>query len=74
MAAEYYERFHDAINNDLNTPQALAVALELIAEAYRRKDLRAWPTLRALDAVLGLDLVKASRGARSRRDPRTCRN
>ena len=26
-AAEYYERFHDAINNDLNTPQALAVAL-----------------------------------------------
>ncbi len=57
-AAEYYERFHDAINNDLNTPQALAVALELVAEAYRRKDFRAWPTLQALDAVLGLDLQK----------------
>jgi cysteinyl-tRNA synthetase len=57
-AAEYYERFHDAINNDLNTPQALAVALDLVAEAYRRKDLRAWPTLQALDAMLGLDLAK----------------
>lgn len=57
-AAEYYERFHGAINNDLNTPQALAVVRELIAESYRRKDFRAWPTLRALDAVLGLDLEK----------------
>jgi cysteinyl-tRNA synthetase len=57
-AAEYYERFHDAINNDLNTPQAIAVARELIAEAYRRKDFGAWATLRALDAVLGLDLEK----------------
>jgi len=65
-AAEYYERFHDAINNDLNTPQAIAVARELIAEAYRRKDFGAWPTLLALDAVLGLDLEKhreSSRGA-----------
>jgi cysteinyl-tRNA synthetase len=57
-AYEYYERFHDAINNDLNTPQAIAVALELVAEAYRRKDFRAWPTLLALDTVLGLDLRK----------------
>ncbi|MGH7925132.1 MAG: cysteine--tRNA ligase [Candidatus Binatus sp.] len=57
-AAEYYERFHHAINNDLNTPQAIAVALELVAEAYRRKDFRAWPTLRAFDGVLGLELAK----------------
>jgi cysteinyl-tRNA synthetase len=55
-AAEYYERFHDAINNDLNTPQAIAVAMDLIAEAYRRKDFSAWPVLVALDAVLALDL------------------
>ncbi|HYL57645.1 MAG TPA: cysteine--tRNA ligase [Candidatus Acidoferrales bacterium] len=54
--AEYYERFHEAINNDLNLPQAMAVALELVAEAYRRKDFEAWPALRELDAVLGLDL------------------
>ena len=57
-AAEYYGRVHDAINNDLNTPQAIALALELVAEAYRRKDFRAWPTLLALDTVLGLDLQK----------------
>ena len=57
-AADYHERFHDAINNDLNTPQAIAVALELVAEAYRRKDFRAWPTLLTLDTVLGLDLGK----------------
>jgi cysteinyl-tRNA synthetase len=64
-AAEYYERFHEAINNDLNTPQAIAVARELIAEAYRRKDFGAWPTLRALDAVLGLDLEKHRESSRS---------
>ncbi len=67
-AAEYYERFHDAINNDLNTPQALAVALELVAEAYRRKDFRAWPTLQALDAMLGLDLAKHRDGGARRLD------
>jgi cysteinyl-tRNA synthetase len=64
-AAEYYERFHDAINNDLNTPQAIAVALELVAEAYRRKDFRAWPTLRALDTLLALDLRKHREAART---------
>jgi cysteinyl-tRNA synthetase len=64
-AAEYYERFHDAINNDLNTPQAIAAALDLIAEAYRRKDFRAWPTLLALDVVLGLDLAKHRVAAQS---------
>ena len=36
-ASEYRERFNDAINNDLNTSQALAVVLDLIGEAYRRK-------------------------------------
>ncbi len=34
------------------------MARELIAESYRRKDFGAWPTLRALDEVLGLDLEK----------------
>jgi cysteinyl-tRNA synthetase len=68
-AAEYYERFHDAINNDLNTPQAIAVARDLIAEAYRRKDFGAWPTLRALDGVLGLDLEKHRESARTAEVP-----
>jgi cysteinyl-tRNA synthetase len=43
----------------------MAVALELVAEAYRRKDFRAWPMLRALDAVLGLGLEMHRESARS---------
>lgn len=56
-AAAYRERFNDALNNDLNTPQALAVALDVLAEAYRRDDHRIWNTLKDLDTVLGLDLA-----------------
>jgi len=61
---EFAARFMEALNNDLNTPQALAVALELVAEAYRRGDKRIWHTLGRFDSVLGLDFV-AMRGARS---------
>ena len=53
-AREFEERFTDALNNDLNTPQAMAVALELVAEAYRRGDKRIWNTLGNFDTVLGL--------------------
>ena len=53
---EFDGRFIDALNNDLNTPQALAVALELVAEAYRRDDKRIWNILKKFDAVLGLGL------------------
>jgi cysteinyl-tRNA synthetase len=55
-ASEYRERFNDAINNDLNTPQALAVVLDLLGESYRRDDRRIWNTLRALDSVVGLEV------------------
>ena len=55
-AAEFDDRFVETLNNDLNTPQALAVALELVAEAYRRADKRIWNTLKKFDAVLGLGL------------------
>ncbi|MDO8431799.1 MAG: cysteine--tRNA ligase [Candidatus Binatus sp.] len=55
-AETHYERFHDALDNDLNTPQALAVALDLVAESYRRQDFGGWPTLLTFDAVLGLQL------------------
>ncbi len=41
------------------------MALDLIAEAYRRKDFRAWPTLLTLDAVLGLELGKHREAARA---------
>ena len=55
-ANEYRDRFNEAINNDLNTPQALAVVLDLLAESYRRDDHRIWNTIRALDSVVGLDV------------------
>jgi len=54
--SEYPARFHEALNNDLNTPQALAVALELIRESYRRGDRRVWNTVLEFDKVLGLSL------------------
>ncbi len=53
---QFDDRFIEALNNDLNTPQALAVALELVGEAYRRDDKRIWNALKKFDAALGLDL------------------
>ena len=53
---EYEERFRDALNDDLNTPRALAAALDLAAEAYRRKDFSAWATMLTFDKVMGLRL------------------
>jgi cysteinyl-tRNA synthetase len=52
----YLERFHEELNNDLNTPSALAIALEMVNEANRRNDLMALNTLLRLDDVLGLGL------------------
>ncbi len=68
-AAAYDERFNEALNNDLNTPQALAAALELVAEAYRRDDKRAWHTLKSFDQVLGLDLETIRKQARAGKIP-----
>ena len=71
-ASEYRERFNDAINNDLNTPEALAVVLDLIGEAYRRGDNRIWGTLKALDSVVGLEIEeirKASQASRKAEFP-----
>jgi cysteinyl-tRNA synthetase len=66
-ANEYRERFGDAVNNDLNTAQALAVFLDLIGEAYRRNDHRIWNTLRALDSVVGLDIEAMREAGQSSR-------
>jgi cysteinyl-tRNA synthetase len=55
-AAQFVERFHEGLNSDLNTPQALAAALEMVAEAYKRDDRRVWAALRCFDTVLGLGL------------------
>jgi cysteinyl-tRNA synthetase len=55
-AVDYRQRFHRALNNDLHTPEALAVTLDLVAEAHRRHDRRIWNTLMDFDTVLGLNL------------------
>jgi cysteinyl-tRNA synthetase len=55
-AQEFDGRFLEAVNNDLNTAQALAVAIELVGDAYRRGDKRIWSTLKKFDSVLGLGL------------------
>jgi len=47
-------RFAAAMNDDFNTPEALAVLFELSAEANRSKSAAASGLLRALGAVLGL--------------------
>lgn len=54
--AGYRERFVEALNDDLNTPQALAVVLEMVKRAYREGDHRIWNTLKDFDRVLGIDL------------------
>ncbi|HKV54384.1 MAG TPA: DALR domain-containing protein, partial [Candidatus Binataceae bacterium] len=53
---EFRDRFNEALNDDLNTPQALAVVLELINRAYREKDHKVWQTLKDFDSVLALGL------------------
>ena len=54
--SEYLDKFTVAVNTDLNTPQALAVALDLAAESYRRDDRRVWQTLKSFDQILGVGL------------------
>jgi cysteinyl-tRNA synthetase len=61
---EFAERFHEAINNDLNTAQALASTLEMVAESYRRNDQCIWNTLKRFDQVLGLNLEERLRETR----------
>lgn len=52
---EYRQKFEDAVNDDLNTPQALAVLWELVKDqSVSPADKRA--TLLEFDVVLGLDL------------------
>ncbi|MDD5529815.1 MAG: cysteine--tRNA ligase [bacterium] len=50
----YEEKFLEAVNDDLNTPQAVAVVLEIIQEAYKRKQFRIYDTLLDFDKVLGI--------------------
>jgi cysteinyl-tRNA synthetase len=55
-SGDYANHFHDALNNDLNTAQALASVLEMVAQAYRRGEQHVWNTLKRFDRVMGLKL------------------
>ena len=68
-ALEYADRFRDAINNDLNTAQALASTLEMLAEGYRRHDHCIWNALKRFDLILGLKLEERLQENREARFP-----
>jgi len=63
-AHEHLERFNIAINDDLNTPEALAIVLEMVNRAYRDNDHRIWGALRKMDDVLRLRLEDQSNSLR----------
>jgi cysteinyl-tRNA synthetase len=50
----YAARFAEAMNDDFNTPLAVAVLFELASELNRTKDAHVGAQLKALGAVLGL--------------------
>lgn len=59
ISAEFDKRFKDAINDDLNMPQALAVVWEMLKSNILEEDKAA--TLYEMDKVLGLDLKKVEK-------------
>jgi cysteinyl-tRNA synthetase len=57
----YREKFEEALHNDLNTPQALALIWTLLKdETVSKEDIYA--TLLSFDEVLGLELANAKKG------------
>jgi len=56
VGEEYKDKFLEAVNDDLNTPQALAVVQEVLKSELSKSDKLA--TIMDFDQVLGLDLNK----------------
>jgi len=52
--------FRGAVEDDLNVPQALAVAWNLVRESNRRQDRAGWDALLDFDRVFGLSLERLS--------------
>ncbi|MDO8684037.1 MAG: cysteine--tRNA ligase [Armatimonadota bacterium] len=55
-AREYRDQFNKALEDDLNTPRALAAVWDLIREANRRQDYNVLSVLYDFDKILGFDL------------------
>ena len=53
---EYEEKFHIAINDDLNMPSAMSIAWEVAKETRKSKDFA--KLLEKFDTVLGLEISK----------------
>jgi len=64
----YQDRFHSAINDDLNTARALAEVIEMITKARRDGDLNVWRTLLRFDSVMSLNLEEQTVGVFPRED------
>ncbi len=58
IISEYQEDFNSAINNDLDTPKAVALVWELIKDNKEYSDADKYATLLDFDRVLGLNLSK----------------
>jgi cysteinyl-tRNA synthetase len=67
--SEFRDRFTEAINDDLNLPQAFAVVLEMVNKAYRDSDHRIWNTFKDFDSILGLRIAEQFETVRHARFP-----
>lgn len=63
--AEYRQRFKDAIADDLNMPQAMAVVADVVREADKSKEYGVLDALYDFDRVLGLNLRESTEQATS---------
>jgi len=67
----YLERFTQALNDDLNTPEALAVVLEMVNKANRDNDRQIWNALKTMDKVLGLGIEEQFNFLAGKKGPRS---
>ena len=58
---EFRARFREAVNDDLNMPQALAVVWEMTHQANRSQQFRVYEALLDFDRVLGFDFEDVRR-------------
>lgn len=64
VLTEYEKRFHEAINDDLNTPKALAILWELTKDTTASSADKS-ATARHFDTVLGLNLIERDEARKS---------
>ncbi len=63
ILSEYETRFHEAINDDLNMPQALGIVWDVLKDTRKSKDFA--DLILKFDTVLGLDLENVDKYIKS---------